>query len=52
MAAQPASDDVLRAPLLIEYPFKRSTGPVLGAFFTGLREKIVVGIKTLERRSP
>ena len=35
---------VLTAPLVIEYPFSRSTGPVVGAFMTGLREGILVGI--------
>ena len=39
------SDDVLVAPLVIEYPFKRTTGPVVGAFLTGLREGILVGIR-------
>lgn len=37
--------DVLRAPLVIEYPFVRTTGPVIGAFLTGLRERTIVGIK-------
>lgn len=35
--------DVLKAPLVIEYPFSRTTGPVLGAFLTGLREGVLVG---------
>lgn len=39
------ADEVLRAPLVIEYPFTRTTGPVVGAFLTGLREGILVGIK-------
>ncbi|OWY63513.1 hypothetical protein B7486_52705 [cyanobacterium TDX16] len=39
------SDDVLRAPLLIEYPFSRTLGPAQTAFFTGLREGIIVGAK-------
>jgi uncharacterized OB-fold protein len=37
--------EVLSAPLVIEYPFTRTTGPVIGAFLTGLRERILVGIK-------
>jgi uncharacterized OB-fold protein len=41
----PADGTVLSAPLVIEYPFRRSVGPALSAFFTGLREGIVVGIK-------
>ena len=36
---------VLSAPLIIEYPFSRTTGPVIGAFLTGLREKLLIGIK-------
>ena len=44
------TDDVLRAPLTIEYPFTRTTGPVVGAFLTGLREGILVGIKGSDGR--
>lgn len=39
------SEDVLRAPLLLEYPFRRTTGPVIGAFLTGLREGRIIGIE-------
>ncbi len=35
----------LRADLVLEYPFTRTTGPVIGAFLTGLREAIVLGIR-------
>jgi uncharacterized OB-fold protein len=44
------ADDVLMAPLVIEYPFKRTTGPVVGAFLTGLREQVLVGIKGADGR--
>lgn len=37
--------DVLRAPLVLEYPFARTTGPVVGAFLTGLREGLVLGVR-------
>ena len=40
---QGSDDGILKAPLVIEYPFKRTTGPVIGAFLTGLREQILVG---------
>lgn len=40
----------LTAPLVIEYPFTRTTGPVVGAFFTGLREGFFVGIKGSDGR--
>ena len=39
------SVDLLQADLIIGYPFNRTTGPVIGAFYTGLREQVVVGIK-------
>jgi uncharacterized protein len=46
-AADPSAidDDVLRATLVIEYPFKRTVGPVQSAFLTGLREGIFVGVR-------
>lgn len=42
--------DILSAPLVIEYPFKRTTGPVIGAFLTGLREKVLVGSRAADGR--
>jgi hypothetical protein len=39
------ADEVLRADLVLEYPFARSTGPVVGAFLTGLREGLIVGAR-------
>ena len=44
------SDDVLRAPLIIEYPFSRTLGPAQTAFFTGLREGLLVGAKGADGR--
>ncbi|MGH9188285.1 MAG: Zn-ribbon domain-containing OB-fold protein, partial [Acidimicrobiales bacterium] len=41
---------VLSAPLVIEYPFSRTTGPTIGAFLAGLREKVLVGAKTGDGR--
>ncbi|GAA1523613.1 OB-fold nucleic acid binding domain-containing protein [Streptomyces albidochromogenes] len=38
--------EVLRAPLVVEFPFTRSLGPVQSAFLTGLRERTVLGVKT------
>ena len=38
-------DGVFRAPMIIEYPFSRTTGPVIGAFLTGLREQVLIGIR-------
>ncbi|MGW1884520.1 Zn-ribbon domain-containing OB-fold protein [Streptomyces sp. NPDC001970] len=45
MSAAPAPE-VLRAPLVVEFPFTRSLGPVQSAFLTGLRERTVLGVKT------
>lgn len=45
MSAERDSVEVLRAPLRLEYPFTRTTGPVIGAFLTGLREGVVLGIR-------
>ena len=47
MAAE-TIDEVLRAPLVIEYPFRRTTGPVIGAFFTAVREGRLLGIKAAD----
>jgi uncharacterized protein len=41
---------VLSAPLVIEYPFSRTTGPIVGAFLTGLRERVLVGSKAADGR--
>ena len=36
--------------MVIEYPFSRTTGPVIGAFLTGLREGVLLGIKGADGR--
>lgn len=41
---------MLSAPLSIEYPFSRTTGPVIGAFLTGLREQVLVGSRARDGR--
>ena len=38
--------DVLSAVHVLEFPYKRSVGPVVGRFLTGLREGRIEGIKT------
>lgn len=45
-----AGGDLLHAPLVIEYGFMRTTGPVIGAFLTGLREQRVLGIRDVDGR--
>jgi uncharacterized OB-fold protein len=45
-----AAGDLLHAPLVIEYGFMRTTGPVIGAFLTGLREQRVFAIRGADGR--
>lgn len=40
-----ADGDLLHAPLVIEYGFMRTTGPVIGGFLTALRDQRVLGIR-------
>ncbi|MFF9081946.1 Zn-ribbon domain-containing OB-fold protein [Streptomyces rubiginosohelvolus] len=42
--------DVLSAPLVVEFPFTRSLGPVQSAFLTGLRERTVLGVRADDGR--
>src|SRR3712207_4415025 len=41
---------VLSAPLKVAFDYTRSTGPVLGAFFSGLRDRRVLGSRTADGR--
>ena len=50
MTDRQETGQILSAPLIIEYPFKRTTGPVIGAFLTGLREKVLVGSRAADGR--
>jgi uncharacterized OB-fold protein len=34
----------------LEFPYRRSVGPVIGAFLTGLRDKRVVGVRAPDGR--
>jgi len=42
--------EVLKAPLVVEFPFTRSLGPVQSAFLTGLRERVLLGVRTGDGR--
>ncbi|WP_411102733.1 Zn-ribbon domain-containing OB-fold protein [Streptomyces sp. cmx-4-9] len=46
MTAAASPPEVLRAPLVVEFPFTRSLGPVQSAFLTGLREGVLLGVRT------
>jgi uncharacterized OB-fold protein len=41
-----AETEVLRAPHVLEFPYERSVGPVLGAFFTALRDGRIMGVRS------
>jgi uncharacterized OB-fold protein len=45
-----ADVEMLSAPLVLEYPFTRTVGPVQSAFLTGLRERLVLGVRTGDGR--
>ncbi|MFI6873829.1 Zn-ribbon domain-containing OB-fold protein [Streptomyces sp. NPDC050400] len=47
VAPQP---DILKAPLVVEFPFTRSLGPVQAAFLSGLRHRTVLGVRTTDDR--
>ncbi len=38
--------EVLSAPHILEYPYTRSVGPVIGRFLAGLRDRSILGIRT------
>jgi uncharacterized OB-fold protein len=40
-----ASDQVLTSEHVLEYPYSRSVGPVIGAFLTGLRDGVILGAR-------
>jgi uncharacterized OB-fold protein len=43
-------DDVLCAPHVLSYDYRRSVGPVLSRFFTALRDRSIVGSRTADGR--
>jgi len=42
--------EALSAPYILEYTYRRSTGPVIGRFLEGLRYEILEGVKTADGR--
>jgi uncharacterized protein len=46
----PPMTEALTAPHLLEYTYTRSTGPIIGAFLTGLRDKKIVGVRAADGR--
>ena len=46
----PPNEGALTAPHTLQYTYKRSLGKVLGAFFTGLRDKKILGVRRKDGR--
>ena len=44
------ADELLSAPHVLEYDYRRSLGPVLSRFFTGLRDQKIEAVKTRQGR--
>jgi uncharacterized OB-fold protein len=44
------NQEVLEAPHSIEYTYTRSTGPIIGAFMTALRDRRIVGVRGSDGR--
>ncbi len=42
--------EILSAPHVLEFPYKRSVGPVIGRFLAGLRDERIVGVRTASGR--
>jgi uncharacterized protein len=42
--------ETLSAPHVLEYPYTRSVGPVIGTFLAGLRDGVLLGIRTSSGR--
>ncbi len=45
-----SKEEVLSAPYTLSYAYKRSLGPVLSKFMTGLRDSKIFGIRTADGR--
>lgn len=43
-------DEILSAPHVLAYDYRRSVGPVLGRFFTALRDRSLIGSVTADGR--
>jgi uncharacterized OB-fold protein len=50
METTSAGAGVLSAPYVLEYVYRRSTGPVIGRFLTGLRDGRIEGVRTASGR--
>jgi uncharacterized OB-fold protein len=49
-ATSPSSAAPLGAPLIVDFPYTRSLGPILGGFLTALRDRQILGIRGSDGR--
>jgi len=50
MSESPVAEDALSGLHVLEYPYRRSLGPVLSRFFTDLRDRKLTGIRDASGR--
>ena len=50
MSENGGTEDALSGPHVLEYPYRRSLGPVLSRFFTDLRDQKLTGIRDASGR--
>ena len=50
MSSESSSNAALTAPYVLKYAYKRTLGPILSQFFTGLRDGAIFGIKSEDGR--
>jgi uncharacterized OB-fold protein len=50
MSTSQSGGEIFSAPFVVEHTFRRSLGPVMGRFLTGLRERRIEGIRTRDGR--
>ena len=50
MSTSSSDGEIFAAPYLVEHTFRRSLGPVMSRFLTGLRDRRIEGIRTRDGR--
>ena len=45
-----SGDEILRAPYVLSYDYRRTCGPVIGRFLAGLKEQRIEGVRTATGR--
>ena len=50
MSTSASGGEIFSAPYVVEHTFRRSLGPVMSRFLTGLRDRRIEGIRTRDGR--